>query len=179
MIVRFGFLAAIAVVMAAGGARADAPLRALSVGGAVTETVYALGAGNALVGVDQTSYYPAATHSLPNVGYVRSLAAEGLLSLKADVLLAGPEAGPPEILDQLANAGMKVVRLHDGFTQQSDIDRIEMIGDVLGRQAQARALVDALTEDLATVKAEVRKASSQPRVLFLLATGKGGPRDRC
>lgn len=175
MIARIGLIAALGVMMAAGAARAEPPLRVLSVGGAVTETVYALGAGDRLVAVDSTSYYPAAAKSLPNVGYVRSLAAEGLLSLKANVLLAGPEAGPPEILDQVAGAGMKVVRLHDGFTLQSDIDRIEMIGEVLGRKAQARALTDALTKDMATVKAEVAKARSHPRVLFLLATGHGAP----
>src|SRR5690606_39294352 len=54
--------------------------RIVSVGGSTTEIVYALGAGDTLVGVDSTSIYPRKADALPDVGYVRQLAAEGLLS---------------------------------------------------------------------------------------------------
>src|SRR5690606_41220225 len=46
----------------------------------ISEIVYALGAGDTLVGVDSTSIYPRKADALPDVGYVRQLAAEGLLS---------------------------------------------------------------------------------------------------
>ena len=61
--------------------RAAPPARVVSVGGAITELVYALGAEASLVGVDTTSIYPAAAKALPSVGYQRTLSAEGVLSL--------------------------------------------------------------------------------------------------
>lgn len=173
---RLVFAVAFCGMFVAGAAHAEAPKRVLSVGGAVTETVYALGAGDTLVGVDQTSYYPwEKTHLLPNVGYVRSLAAEGLLSMKADVMLAGPEAGPPAILDQAGAAGLRIVRLHDGYTPEEAIERIAEIGKALERTREADELTRALAEDIATVKKEVAASTSRPRVLFLLQAGRGAP----
>lgn len=169
-------LASALIAFTATAAIADAPKRVLSVGGSVTETVFALGAGDSVIAIDQTSYYPwDATHKLPNVGYVRSLAAEGLLSLKSDLLLAGPEAGPPQILDQVQQAGLKVVQLSMGYSPELTLTHIKDIGAALDRSAKAEALTATLSQDLATVQAEVAKAKSHPRVLFLLAAGRGAP----
>jgi iron complex transport system substrate-binding protein len=171
------FILALGVAFIGASANADAPKRVLALGGAVTETVYALGAGNTLVGVDQTSVYPAAlTRRLPNVGYVRALAAEGLLSLKADLVLAGPEAGPPEALAQAASAGLRIVHLEDGYSTEAAIGRIAAIGAALDRKREADALIAALNDDLALVKREVAAAKSRPRVLFLLQAGGGAPK---
>ena len=78
---------ALGLVAAALPARAQAQ-RVVSVGSALTEIVYALGAEKMLVGVDTTSLYPAAARSLPQVGYMRALSAEGVLSLKPTLVIA-------------------------------------------------------------------------------------------
>ena len=64
------------------GAGLPAGPRLVSVGGALTETVFALGAGGQLVGVDTSSTHPAGTAGLPRVGYQRALSSEGVLSLR-------------------------------------------------------------------------------------------------
>ncbi len=56
--------------------------RIVSLGGDVTEVVYALDAQRQLVAKDSTSTWPAAAQSLPDVGYIRQLNAEGILSLR-------------------------------------------------------------------------------------------------
>ncbi|MBL4906118.1 MAG: ABC transporter substrate-binding protein, partial [Sneathiella sp.] len=66
---------------------AEVPTRIVSVGGALTEMLYALGESARIVGADTTSYYPLAAKELPKVGYQRNLSAEGILSLKPDLLL--------------------------------------------------------------------------------------------
>ena len=54
--------------------------RIVSIGGAITEILYALGFEDRLAGVDSTSLYPAAAlRDKPNVGYMRQLSAEGVL----------------------------------------------------------------------------------------------------
>ena len=69
--------------------------RILSIGGDVTEILYALGAGARIVGVDTTSQFPAeALQKKQSVGYMRALSSEGVISVGASVILASQGAGP-------------------------------------------------------------------------------------
>ena len=148
-------------------------LRIVSVGGSTTEIVYALGAGDALVGVDSTSLYPAEADALPDIGYVRQLSAEGLLSLNPDLILAGAEAGPPAALDQASAAGVEIVKLHEGFSPEEVYAHIATVGTALGREDEAAALAETLKADIEQALAEVATSSSKPRVLFMLQAGRG------
>ena len=68
----------------------------IAIGGSITEIIYALGAEDKLVAVDSTSMYPAsALERHPDVGYMRALSAEPVLSVNPDVILAIDDAGPP------------------------------------------------------------------------------------
>lgn len=66
---------------------ASAAERIITLGGDVTEIVYALDAQPQLVARDSTSTWPAASQSLPDVGYLRQLNAEGILSLRPTLVL--------------------------------------------------------------------------------------------
>src|SRR5690349_16837934 len=99
-------LSTLAVV--ANTVQAVEPRRIVSIGGALTETVFALGMGKDVVGVDTTSTFPAATGPLPKVGYARTLGAEAVLSLRPTRVLASEDAGPPETLQHLRTAGVDV-----------------------------------------------------------------------
>jgi iron complex transport system substrate-binding protein len=147
--------------------------RIVSVGGSTTEIVYALGAADRLVGVDTTSLYPSSADALPDVGYVRQLSAEGLLSLRPDLILAGSEAGPEAALAQTAAAGVRVVKLKDGYTPDDVAEHIAALGAALGREGQAAELARAFRADIAAVQADVARVTSRPRVLFLLQAGRG------
>ena len=162
-----------AIVFLASAAHANGE-RIVSVGGSTTEIVYALGAGEHLVGADTTSIYPAAADALPDVGYVRQLSAEGLLSLSPDLILAGGEAGPDAALAQAEAAGVRIVKLKEGFTPAEVQSHIETAGAALGREAEAAALSETLRSDMEQVLADVAKLDTRPRVLFLLQAGRGG-----
>src|SRR6188768_3457559 len=64
------------------------PNRIVAVGGSITEIVYALGEEKRLIARDSTSVYPEAAFSLPDVGYMRALSPEGVLSVKPNAILA-------------------------------------------------------------------------------------------
>lgn len=81
----------------------------VSVGGAVTEIVFALGVEDRLVAVDSTSQYPEPVQYLPNVGYLRQLAAEPILALNPSLVLALSEAGPPHALALIRQAGVPLL----------------------------------------------------------------------
>src|SRR5258705_12806627 len=73
------------------------PARIVSIGGAITEILYALGFEDRLAGVDATSLYPpAGLRDKPNVGYMRPLSAEGGLGLNPSLVLAGAGCGANE-----------------------------------------------------------------------------------
>ena len=147
--------------------------RLVSVGGSTTEIVYALGAEDELVGVDSTSLYPKAADALPDIGYVRQLSAEGLLSLKPTLILAGSEAGPEAALTQTASAGVTVVKLEEGYTPEEVAKHIEAVGAALGREEKAAEIAKAFRGDIEAVLAEVADVKTHPRVLFMLQAGRG------
>lgn len=152
---------------------APAPARRIvSVGGALTEIVYALGAEAELVGVDTTSLHPAAAQRLPSVGYARALSAEGVLSLRPSLLLHGADAGPPAVLAQLAAARLAIERLDLDHRMEGLLAAVQRIGALTGREAEGRRLAQRLQGDWAEAQREVaarRAGSSAPRVLFVLS----------
>lgn len=164
-----------AAVAASLPASAQQPPRIVAVGSSITEIIYALRAEKLLVGVDTTSLYPNAARSLPQVGYMRALSAEGVLSLKPTLIIATTAAGPATVLDQLKATGIEVMVLPDHYDYDSVITKIAAVGKATGKIAEADAMIErgraamkALTDRLAT-------ATSHPRVLFLLGMGSGAP----
>lgn len=149
--------------------------RLLSLGGAVTETVFALNRGPALVGTDLTSGFPSATGDLPKVGYLRALGAEGVLSLRPELILASADAGPPAAMKQIAAAGVRVLSLPETHGPETALERVRLVGEAIGREAEARLVIAALSADLAQVAADVARIKTRPRVLFLLSAGRGAP----
>jgi iron complex transport system substrate-binding protein len=144
--------------------------RLVTVGGALTETVYALGAEAQLVGTDTTSLYPLAAQHTPKVGYMRSLSAEGLLALRPDSVIATTEAGPPVVLDQLRSAGVQVELVASDHSWAEVQRKLQAVGRAAGRAAQARALQARLDADWAAVQQQVaRFKGRKPRVLFILS----------
>lgn len=149
--------------------------RVVAVGGALTETVYALGAQGELVGVDTTSLYPAEATRLPSVGYARALSAEGLLSLKPTLVLASGEAGPPVVLQQLQAAGVPLVSLDAGHRAEQVLARTRRVAELLGREAAGQALVAQLQQAWQAAQARVAQlagapgTAAAPRVLFVLS----------
>ncbi len=146
--------------------------RVVSVGSALTEIVYALGAEKMLVGVDTTSLYPTAARALPQVGYMRALSAEGVLSLKPTLVLATTAAGPATTLDQLKATGIEVLVLPDRYDYESVVAKI---GKLTGKTEEARAMVDQGRADMASLAAKLAAVPARPRVLFLLSMGGGAP----
>jgi iron complex transport system substrate-binding protein len=83
--------------------------RVVSIGDSITEIVYALEEEQHLVGRDQTSTYPEAAQKLPDVGYMRALSPEGVLSINPTAIIAVEGSGPKETIDVLKKASVPFV----------------------------------------------------------------------
>ncbi|MCZ8133377.1 MAG: ABC transporter substrate-binding protein [Steroidobacteraceae bacterium] len=155
--------------LASGALARTATPRVISVGGSLTEIVYALGAGEQLVGVDTTSAYPEAATRLPKVGYLRSLSAEGLLSLRPTLLIAAAQAGPPVALRQVESAGTPLVRGDEEYSYAAVRRNVATIGRALDRDAATVVLAARLDGEWAAATAAVPRTGTRPRALFVLA----------
>ncbi|MEM7376282.1 MAG: ABC transporter substrate-binding protein [Pseudomonadota bacterium] len=163
-------LLALIALLAASVTQAGDPQRIVSVDGTISEIVFALGAGDRLVGVDTTSVYPAETHDLPKVGYKRALSAEGLLSLQPDLVLYNQDAGPPVVLQQLAQAGLPLVQIPNEPSVAGTLDKIRAVADALGLSEQGRAMAERVSAELAAVLPDSDAAA---RAVFVLHIGAG------
>jgi iron complex transport system substrate-binding protein len=147
--------------------------RVVSGAGAITETICALGARDQLVAVDMSSVYPPEVSKLPQVGYLRQLAAEGILSVHPTLLLVTDDAGPPGVLAQIEKAGVRVVRLTNGHTPEAAEERIRAIGDELGKAPEAGLLIASMRKEVNAARVRAESSGPRPKVLFIYARGGG------
>ncbi|MDB5507869.1 MAG: hemin transporter substrate-binding protein [Hyphomicrobiales bacterium] len=172
-----GALLLAAQSVAAQPVSADGPQRIVAAGGVVTEILYDLGLQDRIVAVDTTSLEPReALATKPNVGYLRALSAEGVLSLRPDLVIAAEGAGPPATIQLIEQAGVKVAHLNGETSEAGVADKVRTIGRLTGTSDKAEELAQAIERGFEAVFAEVR-ANGAParRVLFLLSLQNGKP----
>ncbi|MBV4553664.1 ABC transporter substrate-binding protein [Pseudomonas sp. SWRI102] len=155
---------------------ADLPQRWVSAGGALSEWVSALGGESKLVGVDTTSQHPESLRALPSIGYQRQLSAEGLLSLRPQILVGTEEMGPPPVLAQIRSAGVQVELFSAAPSLAALQANLRHLGQLLGAETRAAALFDGYQQQLAEHGArlnEVRLKQKPPGVLLLVGNAGG------
>lgn len=150
----------------------------VSIGGSLTEIVYALGAENRLMARDTTSHYPPDASKLPDVGYMRNLSPEGVLSLSPDGILLIEGSGPPSTIEILAHAEVPVVIIPEHFTQNGVIQKILKVGQALHQNEQAKKLADRIEYDFSENdkllnKITQTKRVSPKRILFVMTIQNG------
>jgi len=166
---------ALALLPGVAAAAGSAPERVISIGGSITEIIFALGQQQRVIAVDSTSRHPAAAQQRPDVGYMRALAAEALLALEPDHIIAVADAGPPRVLAQLRAAGTPMTIVPDEPSPDGVVDKISTVARVLGVEAAGRALARRFERELAQVRGALAGIESTPSVLFLLSPGGGAP----
>ncbi len=148
-------------------------LKIVTIGGSVTEIVYALGAENLLVGTDTSSVYPEAAAKLPQVGYQRTLSAEGVLSLKPNLLIVLPEAGPPTAIQQIENAGVMVIKVSNESTVEGTKAKIREVAQAINLKEKGEEIVKKLESDISEAEKLVSSETTKPKVIFIYSRGAG------
>lgn len=142
--------------------------RIVAVGGTVTEILYALGLEDRIAGVDQTSNYPAEAAKKPNVGYMRQLAPEGVLSLRPSVVIAIEDSGPKDTIDVLESASVPFVLVPKAHDAESVLKTIRFVAEAVGEKEKGEALAKAVGEDLAAVAAMRDGIGEKRKAVFVL-----------
>lgn len=147
--------------------------RIASVGGSVTEIVYALGEEDKLVARDSTSLYPEAATKLPDVGYMRALSPEGVLSVNPSGLLVLEGSGPKEAIDVLKKASVPFITVPETFDHAGIIEKIRVVGKAFGADEKAAKLSAQVDADLSAAERLTAGIPEKKRVLFILSMQGG------
>ena len=145
------------------------PSKIITLSGNVTETVFALGLGEQVIGVDSSSLYPEEATKKGQVGYHRRINAEGLLSLSPDLIIATDAAGPPEVIEQIRKSGIPMVVLSSDPTLNGAQNRIQQISKLLDTEKEGHLLIWEMEDKIKLVT----KPETPPKVLFIYARGGG------
>lgn len=148
-------------------------VRVISIGGAITEIIFALDEQDRLVARDSTSTFPDMAEALPDVGYMRALSPEGVLSLKPDLIIAKEGSGPPEAVQVLKQASVNYVEVPDRFDPKGVDEAIRIVADALGVRAKGNALRAEVAQQFSDVKELVGKVEEAESVLFILSMQSG------
>lgn len=150
--------------------------RIVVAGGSITELVYALGAGDRVVGVDETTSWPAETKSLPHIGYWKQLSAEGILSLNPSLFITWQDAAPQIIFEQLKPQKVEVITLaRIPATVEQMYSNIYLLAQALQLVEQGDQLVNQLRERLANIAQKNEARGKSIDVLFILSAGSSAP----
>jgi iron complex transport system substrate-binding protein len=145
---------------------APAAKRIISLVPAVTEMLYAIGAGERLVGVSSYDTFPPDVKRLPSVGALLDPNVERILSLKPDLVIA--YGSQVDLKAQLARAGIGVFDYrHAGLPDVTAT--IRSLGERTGDAARARAVADGIEQGLRAIQSRVQ---GRPRPRTLLVFGR-------
>lgn len=147
--------------------------RIVSIDGAITEIIYALGAEASLVGVDTTSRYPKPVTELPNVGYMRALSSEGIMALAPQKVITSSDAGPEKVLKNLKQAGLDIVMIKKNNSVAGVQEKIMRIAEAVEAPQEGKQLAEAVGQQAKVVLSKV-EGKNPARILFLLAAGGHG-----
>lgn len=149
------------------------PSRLVTIGGSLTEIVFELGAEDYLVARDSTGTYPEAATELPDVGYMRALAPEAVLSVEPTAILMLEGAGPLEAIEVLESASVPIVTVPETFDAAGVATKVEMVGAALGLDEAAEELNAQIAADFAAVEELTAQNSERKSVLFILSMTGG------
>lgn len=169
-VVAISFQAAVATE---GAASFPDTSRIVAIGGSLTEIVYALDEQDKLVARDSTGLYPPEAVKLPDVGYIRALSPEGVLSVNPTGILALEGSGPKEAVDVLKKAAVPYIEVPETYDRAGIVGKIRAVGKALGADAKAEQLAVATDEKLTKAEALTKDIGTRKRVLFVLSMQGG------
>lgn len=140
----------------------------VSLSGAITETIAALGKGDEIVGKDVTSTYPAdlTAKDLGHVG--RGMTIEGLMSVNPTLIIGTTKEENPDLMGKIKESGIKLELVNQEYSVEGAKNLIKNVAEIIG-VSEVQNLYDKIDADLAQLQSFEKK----PKVLFIYARGAG------
>lgn len=146
--------------------------RIVIAGGSLTEIVFALGAGDEVVGVDKTSSYPEKVKQLPQIGYWKLLNIEGVLSLKPTLFITLNDVEPDNVIEKVSESKVDVLALQRvPGTIELLYENITKIASKLNKQKEGELLINRIKTNLAEIQTKIATHPQKTKVLSLMSMG--------
>lgn len=146
--------------------------RIVIAGGSLTEIVFALGAGDEVVGVDKTSSYPEKVKQLPQIGYWKLLNIEGVLSLKPTLFITLNDVEPDNVIEKVSESKVDVLALQRvPGTIELLYENITKIASKLNKQKEGKLLINRIKTNLADIQTKIATHPQKTKVLSLMSMG--------
>ncbi len=140
----------------------------VSLAPSITEILFAIGAGDQVIGRDDFSNYPEAAVSLPSIGgNFGELNTEAIVALQPDLVLAA-ELTTQEQVQALQDLGLTVFLLANPVEMEGMYDMLGIAAQLTGRETETEALVASLQERVAAVEETISSAETTPVVFYEL-----------
>lgn len=144
------------------------PQRIVSLAPSVTETLFALGVGDRVVGVSAYCDYPEAATRIDKVGTFLQPNVERILAKHPDLVIAVPSPGNRAPVESLTDLGLRVLIVNPERIDEI-IAAIRQIADAVGEPAAGARLIADIERDVKAIEAQVAGA---PPLRTLLLVGR-------
>jgi len=134
------------------------PKRIVSIAPSFTEILYAIGAGNEVVGTTLYCDYPPAALKTEKIGDVLNPNVEKIISLKPDLVIAGDWKW--NVPEKLRAAGITVLEVEDAQTLNDVFNRFLLIGKQVQREKEATAFIASMKARMDQIR---KRTASRPK----------------
>ncbi|MFX0547973.1 ABC transporter substrate-binding protein [Hathewaya histolytica] len=149
------------------------PQKVVSLAPSATETVFAIGKGNLLVGRTDYCNYPDETTKITSIGKLEQPNIEKILELQPDIVLAS-SLTKPEVIKKLENANIKVIGVLDSAMTFDDVYKnISNFGIALNAEKKSDELIKNMKNKVNNLSNKL-KNSKKPSVYYVISYGKSG-----
>jgi len=148
------------------------PMTIVSVAPSVTETIFALGAGDKLVGRTDYCDYPSEALDVESIGSLQEINIEKIAELNPDVVLASTHF-KKEALDKLTELNIKVAVIISQESFDGVYKNIEDIGKIVNKNEEANNLVNDMKNKVNYVKDSVKEIDKKS-VYYVVGYGEYG-----
>lgn len=178
---RFVVYGAALLLLLVGASASAEPQRIISLAPSVTETVFALGLGDRLVGVSVYCDYPAAAQKIDKVGTFLAPNIEAITAKQPDLVLAVRTPGNRGAVEELRRLGTEVLIVDPTSLKEID-ESFVSIARALGREQAGRQLAATVDREIDTVRTHLSGAPRRKVLMVvgqtpLIATGAGTVQD--
>ena len=147
--------------------------RLVTIGGSVTEIVFKLGLGDLVVAVDQSSTSPNKVKDLPQVGYIRAISSEGILSMMPTQILTTTDIGPPNAIKQIKDSGVNTQIFNSPKTMEEIVDLTIEISDIFNTDKKASDIIKNIYDTKNAIDHLISKYKSKPKIAFFMNPSNG------
>ncbi len=136
----------------------------------LAEILYAIGAGDTLIGRSEYCDYPEEITKVKAVGDILNINLESVMEMKPDLVLLSSMASK-ELVSSLNSKGITALQLDADTSAEGVYTYIEAMGKIFDKENKAEELIKSMKEDIEEIKNKT-KSLDKPLVYFVVSAGE-------